>query len=975
MTVGEMREIMRRRVVPEDLVPQNVIALLMDDEDVSPPELDAFTFLTRLRALGIGSADFVYLMEGCGAPQQVVDKIRNNPAMNLQGLILTLENSELTADDYKRILYTARQIWERTLTLRLEKSEMVLEGDEPQSDYYEPTLEEVMGEVGQIRGDSDDTGGAEQPRTAFVTAEPAPPIEAASETEPFGDKTEDNSAETAPEEESAFPAEESTDDVEESADVVEESTEAVEENTEIVVENTEIVEDNTEIVEENEEVVEDNAETAEESAVPFEEGFEKVPEEEPIPAEEPVDEQPEINNDDDNDIQAVDEYLEFAEYNDLPEPEAAEEPEPVKQPYNGDTTAIIKIDAEMLKLNLAKLAEEELAEKQAQREARANEQAKKEAMYSAERARRKALAEEARLAEEQARREAELAEEQARQEARLAEEQVQKEARAEAARIAAEQAQQEARAAYEAAKEDEIREEVKNEAEDTETEQPEEDEIPKVKKEPFVVRIPHEYPYHKGAIITAAAGAAVVIGASVGVTLIPEPPVIKSITYAADNAEIFTEIYYSHNDNIKGGEKACSPVYDYNKIFGDLLVTSDGFGTFSEGDNVYTVTSEAVSVSVFNNAALTPSADILPPEGTNIINVFEENGALVTVFSGADECGFMRISGGQTLFTVRQDGLMTDFDCKDGDILIGSVYTPKFTHTFGVQDSMIYMPCLGVGEKNALAPQSVIPSGTKGYSYGISAAYSSANGATRSAVAVLGNPISASTDGRFILSGEEDMLMTVGAEEITAVKAEGIQLAAFGDDGSATYEGGNVNLRGRDGNITATIANPAQEIKSMWFEGDMLRLSGVNGVFITMDCSDLAAPKVAELKTANGTVTGDNAVIYGSGANSLTISHYKLENGAASLVNTYTKALSPELLGSLEFGGTNTVIVDGVRFGAGYRYFDGVSIISEYAVMEDSGQVYPVKQLYDDRTGFTLAFKHGGNIYAQCGGGILDILN
>ncbi len=83
----------------------------------------------------------------------------------------------------------------------------------------------------------------------------------------------------------------------------------------------------------------------------------------------------------------------------------------------------------------------------------------------------------------------------------------------------------------------------------------------------------------------------------------------------------------------------------------------------------------------------------------------------------------------------------------------------------------------------------------------------------------------------------------------------------------------------------------------------------------------------------------------------------------------------PELLSTLEFGGINTVIADGVRFGAGYRYFDGVSVISEYAVMEDSGQVHPIKELFDDRTGFTLAFKHNGNIYAQCGGGIVDILN
>ena len=66
--------------------------------------------------------------------------------------------------------------------------------------------------------------------------------------------------------------------------------------------------------------------------------------------------------------------------------------------------------------------------------------------------------------------------------------------------------------------------------------------------------------------------------------------------------------------------------------------------------------------------------------------------------------------------------------------------------------------------------------------------------------------------------------MTVGTEEITAVKVEGIQLAAFCNNGSATYEGGNIILRDRNGDVTFTIANPAQAVTSMWFDGNLLRL-------------------------------------------------------------------------------------------------------------------------------------------------------
>ena len=51
-----MRAEMRRKVVPENVIPQNIIEYLMDDT-AELPELDAFTFLNRLRALGIGSAE------------------------------------------------------------------------------------------------------------------------------------------------------------------------------------------------------------------------------------------------------------------------------------------------------------------------------------------------------------------------------------------------------------------------------------------------------------------------------------------------------------------------------------------------------------------------------------------------------------------------------------------------------------------------------------------------------------------------------------------------------------------------------------------------------------------------------------------------------------------------------------------------------------------------------------------------------
>ncbi|MBQ8195483.1 MAG: hypothetical protein IJZ47_08955 [Oscillospiraceae bacterium] len=142
MTVSKIHEYMTEKVVPESVMPQNIAACLMD-EDATVPELDAFTFLNRVRALGIGSADFLYLLEGCGAPEQAVEKIKSNPAMNLQSLIVTLEESGLTSQDYTRMLYTARQIWERTLTVRLEKAQEKADDDIGDDVIYKEAVQDT----------------------------------------------------------------------------------------------------------------------------------------------------------------------------------------------------------------------------------------------------------------------------------------------------------------------------------------------------------------------------------------------------------------------------------------------------------------------------------------------------------------------------------------------------------------------------------------------------------------------------------------------------------------------------------------------------------------------------------------------------------------------------------------------------------------------------------------------------------------
>ena len=137
MTVSEIRSLMLEKVIPESLLPQNIAVCLMD-ENAAPPELDAFTFLNRLRSLGIGSADFLYLLKGCGAPEEAVSKIEQHPDMNLQTLIVTLESSGLTPKDYTRMLYTARQLWEHTITMRIDSGELEAAAESRQEEQPEP---------------------------------------------------------------------------------------------------------------------------------------------------------------------------------------------------------------------------------------------------------------------------------------------------------------------------------------------------------------------------------------------------------------------------------------------------------------------------------------------------------------------------------------------------------------------------------------------------------------------------------------------------------------------------------------------------------------------------------------------------------------------------------------------------------------------------------------------------------------------
>lgn len=834
MTVEYLRDLMREKVVPEDLVPQNMINRFID-EDAEPPKLDAFAFLMRLRSLGIGSADFVNLLVGCGAPDEVVEKIRHNPAMNLQGLIVTLDNSELTTDDYTRMLLTARQVWERTLTLRLERSEKITQDleDGKTADTMElPRVENAEDEDidypddGEELSEDDsyynyDEDMVELSFTAVLDRINEETLAEKSETV-SGDSSNDTSNDSSNKDGDTFAA--MFDRI--NAEVSEVSEE---DNGDDLHSGK-----NAKRIFEGEEL-----ETPEKTDKP------KVPEEQP-------------------------KDLTFSQAFD--KIKSGKQKETTKAPAEStDETDFVQVDEESLREKFEILTTE--MEKLKPKTAKQVKSVEDEADY-----------------------------------------------------------------------------------EDDDT-----DERPK--------RV-----YHKGAIIGGVIGAAVLAAAGFAVPKFLALRAANELRYAESNDEIFNKIYFAYTvDKISGGTAACSVGGDAHRLFGDLLITpseENGLGSFSLGDTQYVVTEESISASIVENGSVTPLEALVPPESARFVAVFDEGGELYALFSGK-QSGCMKVTDGKADYTIMQDGILTDFELNDGTLGLGTVYTPVFGHTFDIGDEDVYLPRLGTGEPKPISAKNVIVSSTNGYSYGVSAEYSTADGSPKSSRAVIGDPVAASADGCFAMSGDEGVLIKTDGEKPVASKTGKLSRAAFGRGVCAAAEvddSGNVRLMDSDMKLKSILAGAPANITAMWFEGNVLMIAGSDEVS-RVDCSDLSAPKPLALDEAVGVVLGNSAVTYKTTESALVITRWELENGTARKLAYYTRELSADRLSSVKFGSVSAVIVNGAQSGAAYSYFDGVSVDSVYVVFTEGAQPKTVS-VFDDRDGFTAAFKDGDTIKAICAGGV-----
>lgn len=872
MTVWKMRKLMLKKVVPEKVIPQNIVDFLMD-ENAELAEVDAYTFLTRLRGLGVGSADFIYLLEGCGAPEAAVLKIKSNPAMNLQSLILTMENAGMTSKDYMRILFTARQIWEHVTTTQLEIPE---EAAAQYSDKEPPKVEKTAIEDVEVKEETPveekaapaEGIAAEETETAEVKDEAKP--EAAFETESVSTETSGFSLGATEEFATLLGGNAPSDYAQPVPPLEDEDFDFSAE----IADGDEVLD---EYLDEQNTITPASPEDLQKEKPYFDVEIDYKKEFSANNGEDEVTENEVISEDN-----------EFVPEEDVPETEDAPAEEYRTQPYNGDTTAIIKIDRKLLEENLANIA----------RNAGAPED------------------------EEQG--------------------------------------------------EDSVSEEYERLPVDDDYDE----DYDYVRGRPR---------YYRGALITASVGAAVVIasGAAVGAVFGMEPP--APIGYAVDENEIFTSIYYSYEEKFAGGDS----YYPYDlqdmTVFGDMLVKQDGFGTFTQGDNVYTLTSEVVTVNKLSGGELSFVGTLGAPEDTSFEDAVQtDDGSLVVAFSG-DTSGFMKISGGEVLYTVRQDGKLTDFSVSGLEVRLGTVYTPKFYVNFTAADTQVYLPKLG---KNyaAMSPQSVIPSKTKGYSYGVSAAYSLENGDTLRADAAMGNPVFASGGGAFMLnSADAGVLIRVDYSAAAPETADSpakpprvysancgkFGAAAFGEKGSAAFENGTIVLRDNEFRTQSILQNFTSIPETMRFCGDVLLAADKDKIFLAVNCADLSAPVPVGLSAFYGKADGNTAVILEQTAEGLRVASYALDGtGNASLKNESVLKLTGEQRGTLKLGKAAAIVADESACGAAYSYFDGVSVISEFVLLGDTPKRV---MLYDDKKGIDLAFATDGKVFANCAKGLVGV--
>lgn len=377
---------------------------------------------------------------------------------------------------------------------------------------------------------------------------------------------------------------------------------------------------------------------------------------------------------------------------------------------------------------------------------------------------------------------------------------------------------------------------------------------------------------HTGALVAAAVGALVVIAAGTLAELTDFGALARA-RYADNYEDIFAQIYTSYNAGVIGGENTAPYTVPNEQLFAGILVESTGGqAAVCLDDFAYFAQADALRVYERGADGLSERAAIEPPEGAQFLCVREENGALYAVFSG-ETSGAMRLADGEAAYISEQDGVLTDIAFEDGEISIGTVYVPPFTQSFTAQDVQEYLPSAGGAP---VEPRQVLLSDAKGCGYALAARYSEENGGLISCTAVLGDPVFTRADGTAGLLSDGGGLIVQPLETpvfhktgaISAWASEGGVLAlAETQDGTE-----RIYLRGEDMSPLAGFENLAEKPLRLTLSGGMLCAYGENGVFMSADCTEPAAPAMLSPERKSGVILGDSALICEKTASGLRLS-------------------------------------------------------------------------------------------------------
>lgn len=461
----------------------------------------------------------------------------------------------------------------------------------------------------------------------------------------------------------------------------------------------------------------------------------------------------------------------------------------------------------------------------------------------------------------------------------------------------------------------------------------------------------------RNAIIAAAAGAAVLFA------LDPVMDILgfanseisgSQLHFAADSSEIFSEIYTAYSSGSLGGSDI-QPILQNEQVFGELLINSgDELGVFSDDTAIWTADPDVIRL--YNPGEASGTAEILPPEGAEFVRVFQTESGITAVYSSGSECGLMGVDGSGAAWNSSQSGALTDIFC-DGDIIrLGSVYTPAFTRSFTIEDELEYLPWTASGgSRTAFAPAEVAVSGGEdGCSYAVWCEYGAENGALNRKLSALGDPLFSGAEK--FTAAMRNMLISLDNEKLHSQPLSGITACAYGDGLTADVERSGdsvtVYIRGND-LLPLSAFTTGSDVDALRISGGVLYACSDGKTVMAADISEPSSPAPLDLTAAFGRVSGDYALCGAAGQNGITLTLYKLDNGSAVQSDSFAKQLTAAELETFSFRGVNSFVINGAECsGAAYRYFDGVSMVDEFAEL---GRSRSLHTLYDDREGFTAA--------------------